>query len=108
MVKCFMCQFGKCSDVFVDVFVLHPQFVEFHCGMVGFICIDPRLEEFFFKVFIDPFVWSGRSGNGQDPILCASFPFVDTWSIHISEGMGKFLPRVRHDRMCGIYKLVEA
>ena len=28
-------------------------------------------------------------------------------TIHIGEGVGDLLPRVRHDRVCGIHKLVE-
>ena len=41
------------------------------------------------------------------PVLCASLPFVNIRATHIGEGMGDFLPRVRHDRMCGIHELVK-
>jgi hypothetical protein len=65
------------------------------------------LDEFFFKIVVDRFVWSGRSGNGQNPVLHASFPFVDVWAIHIGEGVCDFLPWVHHDRMRGIHELVK-
>ena len=88
--------------------VLHPQLVEL-CGCtVGLVCISPGLNELFLEVFVDRFVWSRRSGNGQNPVLHASFPFADIWAIHIGEGMGDLLPRVHHDRMCGVHELVKA
>ena len=75
---------------------------------MGFICVSPRFDKFFLKVFIDRFVWSRGSGNGQDPVLRASFPFVDVWAIHIGEGMGDFPPWVCHDQVRSIYELVKA
>ena len=65
--------------------------------MIGFVHISPRLDKFFLEVFIDRFVWSGRSRNGQDPVLHVSFPFIDVWTIYIGEGMGSLLPWIHHD-----------
>ena len=76
--------------------------------MIGFVRIGPGLDKFFLKVFIDRFVWSGRSRNGQDPVLRASFPFVDVQATHIDEGVGDLLPRIRHDWVCGVHELIEA
>ena len=76
--------------------------------MIGFIYVGPGLDKFFLKVFIDHFVWSRRSGNGQNPVLRASFPFVDVWAVHVCQGMSDLLPWVRHDRVCGVYELVKA
>ena len=76
--------------------------------MIGLIRVGPRLGKFFFKVFVNHFVWGRRSGNGQNPILHTSFPFVDVWAIHIGKGMGDLLPWVHHDQVCGIHKLVKA
>ena len=75
--------------------------------MIGFVCVGPRLDKLFLKVFIDRFFWSGRSGNGQNPVLCTSFPFVDVWAIHIGEGVGGLLPWIHHDRVCGVHELVK-
>ena len=87
--------------------MLRSQFVEFCSCAVGFVRIGPRLDKFFLKIFIDHFVWSGRSRNGQDPVLHASFPFVDIWATHIGEGVGDLLPRIYHDWVCGIHELIE-
>ena len=76
--------------------------------MIGFVCIGPRLDEFFFKVVVDCSVWSRRGGNGQDPVLHTSLPFVDVRAIHISEGMGDFLPWIRHDWVRSVHKLIES
>ena len=108
MVKHFSRQFGKYSDVFIDVFILHPQLVKFCCSTIWFIHVGPEFNNFFFKVLIDHSVWSGRSRNGQDPVLRALFSFVDIWSVNVGEGMGHFLPWIRHDGMCSIHKLVMA
>ena len=88
--------------------MLHSQLVKV-CGCsIGFVCVGPRLNEFFLKIFIDCSVWSRRSRNGQDPILCASFPFIDVRAMHISEGMGDFLPRIDHNWVCGVHELIKA
>ena len=75
---------------------------------MGFICVGPGLNEFFFEIFIDRLVRSRRSGNGQDPILRASLPFIDIRATHIGEGVGNFLPWIDHDRVRSIHELVEA
>ena len=74
---------------------------------MGFIRVGSRFGEFFFEVFIDCFVWSGGGRNGQDPVLCTSFPFVDIQAIHIGEGVGDFLPRFHHNWLGGVHKLVK-
>ena len=74
---------------------------------MGFVCISSGLNKFFLKVFINCFVWSGRSGDGQNPVLRASFPFVDVWATHIGEGVGNLLPRIHHDWVCGVHELIE-
>jgi hypothetical protein len=75
---------------------------------VGFICVRPRLNKFFFEVFIDRFVQSRRGRNGQDPVLCTSLPLIDIWATHIGEGVGDFLPWIHHDRVCSVHKLIES
>ena len=74
---------------------------------IGFVCVGPGLDEFFFKVVVNCFIQSGRSGNGQDPVLCTLFPFVEVQAAYVGEGVGDFLPWVHHDRVRGIHKLVE-
>jgi hypothetical protein len=76
--------------------------------MIGFVCVGPRLDKIFFEIFIDCFVWSRRGGNGQDPVLRASFPFIDIRATHIGEGVGNFLPRIHHDQVCSVHELIEA
>ena len=76
--------------------------------MIGFVCVSPRLDEFLFKIVVDRSVWSRRGGNGQDPVLRASFPFIDVWAAHISEGMGDFLPWIHHDWVCSVHELIKA
>ena len=107
MIECFTRQLGESSDVFVDVVVLHPQPVKVRGCSVGFICVSPRLDEFLFEIVVNGSIRSGRSGNGQYPVLRASFPFVDVRATHISEGVGDFLPWIDHDGMRGVYELIE-
>ena len=52
-------------------------------------------------------VWSGRSGNGQNPVLRTSFPLVDVRAVHVSEGVGDLLPRIYHDWVHSVYELIE-
>jgi hypothetical protein len=108
VVKCFACQFGESSDVFVDVVVLHSQVIEVCGGSVWFVCVGPRLDKFFLEIFVDSSVWSGRSRDGQNPVLCTSLPFVDVRAIHISERVGDFLPWVHHYWVCSVYELIES
>ena len=75
--------------------------------MVGFVCISPQLDEFFFEVVVDGFAWSRRCGSGQDPNLRTSFPFINVQPIDVCEGVGDLLPQVLHDWVCGVHKLVE-
>ena len=56
---------------------------------------------------MDHFVWSRRSGNGQDPVLHTSFPFVGAQAIYVGEGMGYLLPWVYHNWVWGIHELVK-
>jgi hypothetical protein len=88
--------------------VLHSQFVKVRGHSIGFIRVGPGFDEFFFKVVIDCFVWSGRSGNGQNPVLRTSFPLVDVRATHVSESVGDFLPGIHHKWMHSVHKLVEA
>ena len=76
--------------------------------MIGFVRISPGLDKFFLEVLIDRFVWSRRSRNGQDPVLRASFPFIDVWATHIGEGVGDLLPWIYHDQVRGVHELIEA
>ena len=75
---------------------------------MGFVHIGPGLDKFFLEVFIDHFVRSGRSGNGQDPVLHASFPFIGVRATHIGEGVSDLLPRVHHNWVHGVYEQVKA
>ena len=61
-----------------------------------------------FKVVVNCSIWSGRSGNGQNPVLRTSFPFVDVRAVHISEGVGDLLPRIHHNWVRSIYELIES
>ena len=87
--------------------MLYSQFTKFGCCTMRFICVDPRLDEVFLEVFVDRFIWSRRGGNGQDPVLRTSFPFIDVWAAYMGEGMGDLLPWIHHDQVCGVYELVK-
>ena len=95
------------GDVFVDVVVLHLQLVEVCGGSIGLICVCPGLDEFFFEIVVDCSIWSGRSRNGQDPVFRASFPFVNVWATHISEGVGDFLPWIDYHWVRGVHELIK-
>ena len=72
-----------------------------------FVCVGPRLDEFFFKIVIDCPVWSRRGGNGQDPVLRTLFPFVDVRATHVGEGVGDFLPWIHHDWVHSVHELIK-
>ena len=86
---------------------MHAQLVEV-CGcLIGFVCVGPGLNEFFFKIIVNCSIWSGRGGDGQNPVLRTSLPLVDIRAIHVGEGVGDLLPWIHHDRVCGVYELIE-
>jgi hypothetical protein len=87
---------------------LHPQPVKVHGCSVRFICVGPRLDEFLFEVFVDRSVRSRRSRDGQNPVLCTPFPFIDVWAAHVREGVGNFLPWIHHYWVRSVYELIEA
>ena len=75
---------------------------------MGLIRVGPGLDEFFFEIFIDRLVRSGRSGNGQNPILRTLFPFVNIRATHIGEGVGDFLPWIHHDWVHSVHELIKS
>ena len=75
---------------------------------MGLVCVSPGLNELFFEIVVNGSIWSGRSGNGQYPVLRTSFPFINVRATHISEGVGDLLPWIDHDWVRGVYELIEA
>ena len=73
---------------------------------VGFIGVSPGLNEFFLEVIIDGVGWSGRCGNGHNPVLHTSLPFIDVGSGQIDEDVRNFAPGILHNGVEVVYELI--
>jgi hypothetical protein len=87
--------------------MIYVQLVKFCCGVVWFIHIGPRLDEFFFKLIIDGVSWKCGCRNGYNLVLHTLLPFVGVRFSQVGEGVHNFALRVLQNGVKFIHKLIQ-